>query len=134
MATMRRNPSLFGSHQTASSKSLASSPSMVTSGTPRRSTRPAMSAGCTSSGTAVACASTSGGNSCGMSWPWIAASTACEAVSLSPSTASTRPIGGRCASCGVVTSATTSCPALAPLRASCGIITLRWMRLSSGTT
>jgi hypothetical protein len=41
--TIRRKPSLFGSHHTASSKSLASSPSMVTSGTSRRSTRPAMS-------------------------------------------------------------------------------------------
>ena len=33
----------------------------------------------TSSGTAAACASTSGGNSCGISWPWIAASTASDA-------------------------------------------------------
>ncbi len=33
-----------------------------------------------------------------------------------------------------VISTTTRCPGLASLRASCGIITLRWMRLSSGTT
>jgi hypothetical protein len=54
--------------------------------------------GSTSTGTAAACARTSDGNSCGISWPWIAASTASVAVSLSPSTASTRPIGGRRAS------------------------------------
>ena len=40
MATTRRKPSRVGSQYTASSKSFASSPSMVTSGSLRRSTRP----------------------------------------------------------------------------------------------
>jgi hypothetical protein len=68
-----------------------------------------------------------------ISWPWIAACTASDAVNRSPSTVGIRPIGGRCGSAAE----TISADQLSRLRVATrlrGIIKLRWMRRSSGTT
>jgi hypothetical protein len=60
---LRRPVSPIGSQYTASSKSRASSPSMVTSGMSRRSTRPLRSAARTSAGSFDASASAASGHS-----------------------------------------------------------------------
>ena len=79
-------PESSGSANTASSKSRASSPSMVTSGRSRRSVRrPSGVARAVSASSSAA-----GGNSCGMSWVWMAIRLMDRASPTAPSRSMTR--------------------------------------------
>src|SRR3546814_1647140 len=77
-------PSSTGMQNTASSTSRASSPSMVTKGTSRRSTRPFNSDGLTVGGTLAACCSDASENSCGTSNLRTAISISMPGSSISP--------------------------------------------------
>ena len=117
MATISRQPPpRSASAYTASSKSLASSPSMVTSGRSRRSSRPSRSAACTSGAKRFASAMTAGGNSCGRSCRRIAKRAANSDGRRLSSTSTMRP----CAAfspCGrLVSSTMTGSPSSAPCR------------------
>ncbi len=117
-----------GSAQTASSKSRASSPSMVTSGTLRRSTRPFSSAG----PAAFACASASSEKACGMSWSWMVINEIDLGPIVGPSRSTIRALFSPSGRPGWI-SAHTNSPASAPRRASGGSKNSARARFSTGT-
>ena len=118
MATVSFQPPGRGAEWTASSKSFASAPSMVTRGRSRRSVRPraAASAG-TSSGSRSASASTSSGQTWGIPWDRIATSAAMPGRSGSPRRSTMRPLKRlpqRSSAGGSTSSTTTTLPVGAP--------------------
>ena len=89
MATVRQNPVPSGSTKTASSKSLAFSPSIVTSGSSRRSSLREESCGATIGGTRRAAAEASGGNSSGSPCAAMTASVSTRGSVAGPRTRTT---------------------------------------------
>jgi len=145
MATTRRHPfgafvrptalpTMAGSQYTASSKSRASSPSMVTRATSVRSMRFLQSTARTLSGKAAACDNVCGEKRCGTSYLRTAISISMPGSSISPSTSVTRPTGCEYMEGGSVSSMATTCPALALAIAFFGTKMSCPYRLSSGAT
>ena len=134
MATQSFQPLPCFWQNTASSKSRASSPSIVTNGKSRKSTRPRLASSGTSSAHFLSCFSTALGKLWGISCLRMAISTSMPFAILSPSTSVILPIGWKNGAVRGWSSTTTTCPIRAPRRALSGIKISRVMRLSSGTT
>ena len=113
---MRRKPSGCGSAKTASSKSRASSPSMVTSGSSRRSMRAAAARGSTCAPNACASRSAAAGNSHGRSKRAMADSVASSTGRSGSKRLSTTPCAGLAEPAWRVTLAITQSPPRAPSR------------------
>src|SRR6218665_1785087 len=117
IATSKRQPlarpTLAGSQYTASSKSRASSPSIVTSGISHRLTRCFLSCARTLSGKPLACARPAAENSCGTPYLRTAISISMPGSSTSPSTSVMRPTGWPNNAGGSGSSTTPTCPRFA---------------------
>ncbi|MNQ91293.1 hypothetical protein D3C85_1066660 [compost metagenome] len=135
MATHRRQPPpRLASQKTASSKSRASSPSMVTSGRARRSIRPSLAFSGTCSPRPATSLVTSSGQVCGMPWVRRAISISMPGAMFSPSTSSTVPTELVRPLERWLMRTTTTWLWRAPLFSPSGMMMSWPMRLSSGTT
>ena len=128
------SPSSRTVRESASSKSLALTGSMVTTWMPRRSTRRLISSAGTSSGIASAAAVTSGGNSVGNPLCLTMRSTSRPRSPGVPSTSLTRPVGPAVGEPQSVISTMTFCPSSASIDSMTGTKTSRRNRGSSGLT